>query len=91
VWESIAEPNLAGREHLIAVAAAIVLGLFHGRASKVRQLGTVLLSGAVPLPRHPIGMPLPVPVASGRTGPSAPGVGRVPLHEPPVDDCREPC
>ncbi|MEE1664473.1 hypothetical protein ACWDWS_36810 [Streptomyces sp. NPDC003328] len=91
VWESIAEPNLAGREHLIAVSAAIVLGLFHGRASKVRQLGTALLSGAVPLPRHPIGMTLPVPVSSGRTDPSAPGVGRVPLHEPPVDDCREPC
>ncbi|UGQ11530.1 hypothetical protein LO772_32925 [Yinghuangia sp. ASG 101] len=31
VWESIAVPNLAGREHLIAVAAAIVLGLLHGR------------------------------------------------------------
>ncbi|MFJ8599152.1 hypothetical protein ACIREM_10555 [Streptomyces shenzhenensis] len=30
VWESIAVPNLAGREHLIAVAAAIVLGLLHG-------------------------------------------------------------
>ncbi|MFJ4645093.1 hypothetical protein ACIP6Q_16370 [Streptomyces bobili] len=31
VWESIAKPNLAGREHLVAVAAAIVLGLLHGR------------------------------------------------------------
>ncbi|MEV0179797.1 hypothetical protein AB0I54_10925 [Streptomyces sp. NPDC050625] len=31
VWESIAVPNLAGREHLIAVGAAIVLGLYHGR------------------------------------------------------------
>lgn len=31
VWESVAKPNLAGREHLIAVAAAIVLGLLHGR------------------------------------------------------------
>ncbi|WP_235458553.1 hypothetical protein [Streptomyces olivochromogenes] len=31
VWESIAIPNLAGREHLIAVGAAIVLGLLHGR------------------------------------------------------------
>ncbi|MGW4728927.1 hypothetical protein ACWEQC_07055 [Streptomyces shenzhenensis] len=30
VWESIAVPNLAGREHLIAVAAAIVLGLLNG-------------------------------------------------------------
>ncbi|MEU9151222.1 hypothetical protein AB0D59_11845 [Streptomyces sp. NPDC048417] len=31
VWESVAVPNLAGREHLIAVTAAIVLGLLHGR------------------------------------------------------------
>ncbi|MFE7646127.1 hypothetical protein [Streptomyces phaeoluteigriseus] len=31
VWESMAKPNLAGREHLIAVAAAIVLGILHGR------------------------------------------------------------
>ncbi|MEU3841235.1 hypothetical protein AB0E88_14530 [Streptomyces sp. NPDC028635] len=31
VWESIAVPNLAGREHLVAVGAAIVLGVLHGR------------------------------------------------------------
>ncbi|MEV5957146.1 hypothetical protein AB0M11_25845 [Streptomyces sp. NPDC051987] len=31
VWESVAVPNLAGREHLIAVGSAIVLGLLHGR------------------------------------------------------------
>jgi hypothetical protein len=31
VWESIAVPNLAGREHLIAVAAAITLSLLHTR------------------------------------------------------------
>ncbi|MEU6807820.1 hypothetical protein ABZ920_02140 [Streptomyces sp. NPDC046831] len=31
VAESVLEPNLAGREHLIAVAAAVVLGLLHGR------------------------------------------------------------
>jgi hypothetical protein len=37
VWESIAVPNLAGREHLIAVAAAIVLGLLHGRGEGRRQ------------------------------------------------------
>lgn len=29
VWESIVKPNLAGREHLVAVGTAIVLGLFH--------------------------------------------------------------
>jgi hypothetical protein len=38
VWESIAVPNLAGREHLIAVAAAIVLGLLHGHGRRVRHL-----------------------------------------------------
>ncbi|MGW3016730.1 hypothetical protein [Streptomyces longwoodensis] len=37
VWESIAKPNLAGREHLIAVAAAVVLGLLHGRGESVRR------------------------------------------------------
>lgn len=31
VIESIAKPNLAGREHLIAVAAAVVMGLLHER------------------------------------------------------------
>ncbi|MET7680584.1 hypothetical protein [Streptomyces sp. NPDC005423] len=31
VWESVVKPNLAGREHLIAVAAAIVLALLRGR------------------------------------------------------------
>ncbi|MEV6294521.1 hypothetical protein AB0M41_29705 [Streptomyces sp. NPDC051896] len=36
VWESIAVPNLAGREHLIAVASAIVLGLLHGRRARLR-------------------------------------------------------
>ncbi|MFF4800633.1 hypothetical protein ACFY1U_19890 [Streptomyces sp. NPDC001351] len=34
VWESIAVPNLAGREHLIAVGTAIVLALFHEHGRK---------------------------------------------------------
>lgn len=34
VWESIAVPNLAGREHLIAVGTAIVLALCHERGRK---------------------------------------------------------
>jgi hypothetical protein len=34
VWESIAVPNLAGREHLIAVGTAIVMALFHERGRK---------------------------------------------------------
>nr|WP_093781837.1 hypothetical protein [Streptomyces sp. yr375] len=37
VLESIAKPNLAGREHLIAVAAALVLGLLHERSRRRRQ------------------------------------------------------
>ncbi|MFI9252098.1 hypothetical protein [Streptomyces sp. NPDC053069] len=36
VWESLAVPNLAGREHLIAVGSAIVLGLLHGRRAVLR-------------------------------------------------------
>ncbi|WP_228121107.1 hypothetical protein [Streptomyces fagopyri] len=43
VWESVAKPNLAGREHLIAVAAAIVLGLSHGRRRRPLRALTVLL------------------------------------------------
>ncbi|MFF3455296.1 hypothetical protein ACFYXH_13360 [Streptomyces sp. NPDC002730] len=31
VLESVVKPNLAAREHLIAIGAAIVLGLLHGR------------------------------------------------------------
>ncbi|MFJ8286951.1 hypothetical protein ACIQ7S_19875 [Streptomyces griseoluteus] len=31
VWESLAVPNLAGREHLVAVSAAIALALLRGR------------------------------------------------------------
>ncbi|WP_225829699.1 hypothetical protein [Streptomyces sp. NK08204] len=35
VWESIAVPNLAGREHLIAVGAAIVLAALRGRRKRL--------------------------------------------------------
>ncbi|MER6413757.1 hypothetical protein ABT383_07860 [Streptomyces humidus] len=38
VLESIARPNLAGREHLIAVAAAVVMGLLHERARLRRRV-----------------------------------------------------
>ncbi|MER5436018.1 hypothetical protein [Streptomyces sp. NPDC002588] len=47
VVESIAKPNLAGREHLIAVGAAVVLGLVHERGRLPRSLRVPLaLSGA---------------------------------------------
>ncbi|MFF3935247.1 hypothetical protein [Streptomyces phaeofaciens] len=38
VVESLAKPNLAGREHLIAVGAALVLGLLHGQGGRLRRL-----------------------------------------------------
>lgn len=46
VWESIVKPNLAGREHLIAVGAAIVLALLHGRGRRWSQALAVLLRSA---------------------------------------------
>lgn len=49
VLESVAEPNLAGREHLIAVAAAVVMGLLHERARRKRQVTAASLGrDAVP-------------------------------------------
>lgn len=44
VWESIVKPNLAGREHLIAVAAAVFLGVLHTvRQRRKRPAVTALL------------------------------------------------
>ncbi|MGW3460832.1 hypothetical protein ACWDE9_15095 [Streptomyces olivaceoviridis] len=57
VWESIAVPNLAGREHLIAVAAAIVLGLLHGRGERLRAA----VRSPRPTRRRPSRTPPPVP------------------------------
>ncbi|MEV7618365.1 hypothetical protein [Streptomyces sp. NPDC089799] len=37
ILRSIAEPNLAGREHLVAIAVAIALGLFHNRLTGRRR------------------------------------------------------
>ncbi|MEU6141874.1 hypothetical protein ABZ848_16095 [Streptomyces sp. NPDC047081] len=56
VWESIAVPNLAGREHLIAVGAAIVLGLLHGRVRwwpATRQAGLPGLRTVTRVPEIP--------------------------------------
>lgn len=50
VWESIAKPNLAGREHLIAVGAAIVLGVLHGRCRRRLQALAALLRWEKPRP-----------------------------------------
>ncbi|MGW2615714.1 hypothetical protein [Streptomyces sp. NPDC001500] len=43
VLESIAKPNLAGREHLIAVAAAVVMGLLHERARRGGRMPSLSL------------------------------------------------
>ncbi|MFJ7147290.1 hypothetical protein ACIQVT_03680 [Streptomyces sp. NPDC100445] len=82
VWESVAVPNLAGREHLVAVAGAIVLGLLHGRGARLRAAARSWLSArwptrpapristvpaAVPRPTAP---PTAGPVAHPRPGPA---------------------
>ncbi|MFE9453722.1 hypothetical protein [Streptomyces sp. NPDC006739] len=57
VWESIAVPNLAGREHLIAVGAAIVLGLLRtARGRRLRRRALALLPA-----RRPATLPPPPP------------------------------
>ncbi|MGW2650506.1 hypothetical protein ACWC2T_37855 [Streptomyces sp. NPDC001393] len=63
VWESVAVPNLAGREHLIAVASAIVLGLLHGRRARLRaRLRSLLpVRGHRPAPVEPPAIPASVP------------------------------
>ncbi|MGW3107530.1 hypothetical protein [Streptomyces sp. NPDC001100] len=42
VWESIVKPNLAGREHLVAVGTAIVLGLVHELRHRRPAVATLL-------------------------------------------------
>ncbi|MEU8589160.1 hypothetical protein AB0C59_19465 [Streptomyces sp. NPDC048664] len=79
IVESIVEPNLAGREHLIAVGAAIVLGLLHGRSTAVRRWIALLLPW--PRPRRAAGrravrtvpVSVPVPRAHGGQPLSRPG------------------
>ncbi|MFF8726882.1 hypothetical protein ACF073_10355 [Streptomyces sp. NPDC015171] len=73
VWESVAVPNLAGREHLIAVAAAIVLGLLHGRRQHVRAVVSSL--PAALLPRS--APPAPVPAPGRSSVADAPAAARV--------------
>ncbi|MFI0805991.1 hypothetical protein [Streptomyces echinatus] len=70
VWESVAVPNLAGREHLIAVGTAIVLGLLHGRGVRPRRT-----TAGSPLPpqRARAALALPAP-ASAPAIPDRPGV-----------------
>ncbi|WST00827.1 hypothetical protein OG448_01565 [Streptomyces sp. NBC_01171] len=63
VWESIAVPNLAGREHLVAVSAAITLGLLRGRRLRLPYARTSR-PGPLPPPPAPPELPLPDPRTS---------------------------
>ncbi|GGV72457.1 hypothetical protein GCM10010499_24520 [Streptomyces thermoviolaceus subsp. apingens] len=51
VAESVLKPNLAGREHLIAVATAIVLASVHGRGRLLRPGRKRRTAGTGPPPR----------------------------------------
>ncbi|WP_435612316.1 hypothetical protein [Streptomyces sp. bgisy159] len=84
IVEAVAKPNLAGREHLVAVGAAIVLGLLHGREQALRaragdwlrRLG--LTGGPAPEPPdEPVRAPAVVPVRKAAT--TSP---RVPAADP---------
>ncbi|MFJ3660222.1 hypothetical protein ACIPPM_07110 [Streptomyces sp. NPDC090119] len=60
VWESLAVPNLAGREHLVAVSAAVLLGLLRGRRLRLPHAGQPP-SRPVPPPAAPPVPPVPNP------------------------------
>ncbi|MGW7253871.1 hypothetical protein [Streptomyces sp. NPDC054834] len=55
VWESIAVPNLAGREHLIAVGMAIVLGLLHLREHTLPRTGSLVRGTTTQPGPHTVG------------------------------------
>ncbi|MEU9989125.1 hypothetical protein AB0E10_20470 [Streptomyces sp. NPDC048045] len=77
VWESIAVPNLAGREHLIAVGAAVVLGLLHGRRERLRSFARFLRTPRRPAPALP-----PAPSVPAPTGAPAPTRAPAPTGAP---------
>ncbi|MFJ4006004.1 hypothetical protein ACIPWL_21510 [Streptomyces sp. NPDC090023] len=71
VWESLAVPNLAGREHLVAVSAAILLGLLRGRRLRLPYAGQPRPRPVPPpaAPAHASGAEPPHPArTSGRPG-----------------------
>ncbi|MEV5880902.1 hypothetical protein AB0L75_43380 [Streptomyces sp. NPDC052101] len=83
VWESIAVPNLAGREHLIAVGSAIVLGLLHGRRAtlQARLRSLLRIQERGPAPAQPALTPPPapkVPSVVPAPAPEEPSAGRAP-------------
>ncbi|MFI5755023.1 hypothetical protein [Streptomyces sp. NPDC051569] len=86
VWESIAKPNLAGREHLIAVVASILLGLSHGRG-RGRSAAWALQSSFVRERRRHRGLRPP-----GDARPPSPRVVppvRLPAHRSPSGPARD--
>ncbi|MFF4569402.1 hypothetical protein [Streptomyces sp. NPDC001410] len=66
VWESVAVPNLAGREHLIAVVASIVLGLLHGRRERLRSFVPSRPATRTTEPAPAEAVPVPVPTQPDR-------------------------
>ncbi|WP_438828076.1 hypothetical protein [Streptomyces tropicalis] len=90
VWESIAKPNLAGREHLIAVAAAIVLGLLHDRspARLLRRAGALAVRVG-PVPRPAVGT-AGGPTAPRPSGGPAPHPSAGAPFRPPADPALRP-
>ncbi|GHE65531.1 hypothetical protein GCM10014715_18950 [Streptomyces spiralis] len=70
VAESVVRPNLAGREHLIAVATAVVLALVHERAwRRLPRPVRRTRPGAAPTPPVPVAVAYPEPMRTGgRTG-----------------------
>ncbi len=77
VWESIAVPNLAGREHLIAVGTAVVLGLLHGHGERLRSFLRSLRAPRrpAPAPRPSAPAPARVPARTDAPGPRVPRPG----------------
>ncbi|MER6028864.1 hypothetical protein [Streptomyces sp. NPDC001851] len=75
LWESVAVPNLAGREHLVAVGTAIALALLHGRRPGLRAYVRSLLPRRhhTPAPAAPRpGIPAPAPARHHDPGPTGP-------------------
>ncbi|MFJ9864145.1 hypothetical protein [Streptomyces sp. NPDC101165] len=66
VWESVAVPNLAGREHLIAVGVSIVLGLLHGRRERLRSFVRSWPVARTTEPAPAEAAPVPVPAHPDR-------------------------
>ncbi|MFG2123109.1 hypothetical protein [Streptomyces sp. NPDC048710] len=61
VWESVAVPNLAGREHLIAVGASIVLSLLPRRRERLRSFVGSWPATRTTEPAPSEAVPVPVP------------------------------